>query len=51
MSNQDQDQNSHSNLTENAASGADLGASTLLPMLIGGVMLVIVGAVVLMYFV
>ena len=38
-------------VTENAASGADLGGSTLLPMLVGGVILVIVGALGLMFFV
>ncbi|WP_199224759.1 hypothetical protein [Falsochrobactrum shanghaiense] len=38
-------------ITPDAASGGDSKGSTLLPMLIAGLALVVIGAIVLMYFV
>ena len=38
-------------LSENQASGSDANSSTLLPMLIAGMILIVIGAVVVMTFV
>ena len=48
----EQDENANRNVvsTGEAASGAD-GDNTLLPMLVGGLVLIVVGAIVLMTFV
>lgn len=45
------DRPKHVELAGDKASGADVSASTLLPMLIAGLILIVVGAVIVMAFV